>query len=166
MIVSTAFSGLPVDQGSVIRRYQHQAPVDVVGMASALGVNVWEDALDPGISGKLIPDQINGGQSGYSIVVNAPEAYVRKRFTVAHELAHFLLHRNAAGAGISDDVYYRSGLSGGMETQANQLAAEILMPFSLINSLFNTGMRDVEGLASALHVSIPAMKIRLGIPLG
>jgi len=99
-------------------------------------------------------------------MVNSTEAPVRQRFTIAHEIAHFLLHRHlleSKGA-LVDDTMYRSGLSTAEEAAANKMAAHILMPFSLINSLSNNGFNSVESLARQLQVSKTAMKIRLGIP--
>jgi Zn-dependent peptidase ImmA (M78 family) len=59
---------------------------------------------------------------------------------------------------------YRSGLSSAEEAEANKLAAQILMPRDLIKELKRSGVKDVEGLADHLQVSVPAMKVRLGIP--
>jgi len=148
-----------------IRRFQNTPPVNVREIAENLGLKVWEmSSLPTDVSGKLFLDE-NGGTSGFSIGVNAHEGYFRKRFTVAHELAHFLLHRNLIGNGIQDDALYRSGLSNQVETEANRLAADILMPYSLIERLQKEGVRSVDGLAAKLEVSSPAMKIRLGIPV-
>jgi hypothetical protein len=93
---------------ATIRRFQNEAPVDVVRLAEAFGLRVWESImLGPGISGKLMPDAKNGGSAGYSILINAEEAVVRKRFTIAHELAHFILHKDDIGEGFVEDVFYR-----------------------------------------------------------
>jgi hypothetical protein len=153
------------EMDQTIRPFQQEAPVDVSGLARALGVNVWElHSLPPTISGKIWKDDRNGGTSGFSIGVNASEAYVRKRFTVAHELAHFLLHRNRITNELVEDTMYR-GLGGREEAQANKLAADILMPFALINKLMSRGITDVDELASRFQVSGVAMRIRLGIPV-
>lgn len=153
--------------GQIIAKYQKKAPVNVVAIAGELGLNVWETrSLAPNISGKIFRDPLNGGFSGFSITVNTNESVLRKRFTVAHEIAHFLLHRRQLDEGeLVDDTMYRSGLSSTEEAQANKLAAQILMPHTLIESLIASGVRDVEGLANNLQVSIPAMRIRLGIPI-
>jgi hypothetical protein len=72
-------------QAGVIERFQHSAPVDVTALAEALGLKVWEDdSLPAGISGKLFQDPVRGGAERYSITERASDAYVRKRFTVAH----------------------------------------------------------------------------------
>jgi Zn-dependent peptidase ImmA (M78 family) len=153
--------------GPIIARFQQSAPVDVVKMAEALGVRVWElSDLEPHISGKLFKDPTNGGPSGYSIGVNAKEAFVRKRFTVAHELAHFILHRNRIKTELVDDTMYRSGLvSSAEEVEANKMAAFILMPLKLVKQLMDNGIKDVDMLAKILQVSGSAMRIRLGVPV-
>lgn len=149
---------------TVITQFQREAPVDVVGLAQALGLKVWEMPLDPFISGKLFKDLQNGGSSGYSIGVNKAEAFVRKRFTVAHEIAHFVLHRNRISNELVDDTMYRSqNVSSAEELQANNLAAGILMPLHLIQIVMNRGIRDVDALARAFKVSGTAMRIRLQI---
>ena len=150
--------------GTTLSRFQKEAPVHVIGLANALGMNVWELQLPSNISGKIWRDSQNGGTSGYSIGVNSAEAFVRKRFTVAHECAHFILHRNQITNELVEDTMYR-GLDGKEEAEANRLAADILMPYHLIQRLMDSGMTDVDQLASKLQVSGPAMRIRLGIPV-
>jgi Zn-dependent peptidase ImmA (M78 family) len=146
--------------------FQLAAPVDVVGIATNLGIKVWEASLAPTISGVLKQDAEHGGHSGFVILVNKTEAYARKRFTVAHELAHYFLHRDRLGVGgLQDDTFYRSGLPTEDEYQANALAADILMPYSLIEKLKIEGINSIEGLANKLDVSVAAMKVRLQIPV-
>lgn len=147
--------------------HQRSAPVNVIGFANDLGIKVWtSEKLGTGISGKLFKDPELGGVSGYAIVVNGAHPEVRRRFTIAHEIAHFVLHRDAVGAGISDNEFYRSSLSNKLETEANKLAAEILMPYALIKGIKDKQRLsdgDAKALAKALNVSEVAMKIRLGI---
>jgi hypothetical protein len=152
--------------GQVIAKHQQAAPVDVVGIANELGLRVWEmPSLPPTISGKIFRDPLNGGESGFSIAVNASEHSTRKRFTIAHEIAHFILHRNHLESGdVVDDAMYRSKLTSQEETQANNLAAQILMPGQLIQALIKAGYTQPEQLAEKLEVSPTAMKIRLGVP--
>jgi hypothetical protein len=157
---------VPRQFDDIIRKHQRTAPVNVIALASEMGVSVWEsDKLGPQISGKLFRDPKNGGTSGWSILVRATDPLVRKRFTVAHEVSHFVLHRSEIGDGITDDEFYRSSLSNAQEAQANQLAADILMPFRLLNDLTAEGVTEVDALASRLEVSLTALKIRLGIPV-
>jgi len=155
------------DSIEIIKKYQLREPVDVVALANDLGMKVWtSQKLSDEISGKLFQDINLGGDAGYAIVVNGKHPEVRRRFTIAHEVAHFLLHRKEVGAGISDNQFYRSNLSNKQETEANKLAADILMPRKLINTIKEKNYlddSDTKALAKALNVSEVAMKIRLGI---
>lgn len=152
-----------IQSNPMIQRFQQFVPVDVTGLAEALGLNVWEDDdLPKGVSGKLFKDSEDGGTAGYSIVVRASDAYVRRRFTVAHEIAHFLLHRNLIGNSITDDEWYRSDLSNAQEAEANRLAADILMPDSLLAANIKRYGADSGVLAPLFEVSEIAMQIRLG----
>jgi Zn-dependent peptidase ImmA (M78 family) len=151
----------PETTGQIIERFQQQAPVDVMGIAEALGLRVWEDDINP-YSGKITRDSEHGGPSGYSIIVNAMEPTNRKRFTIAHEVAHFILHSDELLNGDIEETLYRGGLSDKMEAEANKLAADILMPLSLIERLIAQGQSSIEELADALEVSKTAIGIRLG----
>ena len=140
------------------------APVDVVAYAENLGLKVWEQTLRDGISGEIRRDAKHGGTAGYSILVNARDSRTRKRFTVAHEIAHYLLHRDQIGDGLSDNSLYRSGLTTLAEVQANKKAAEILMPIKLIEKEIKAGAITIPHLAQRFDVSEQAMSIRLGVP--
>src|ERR1035441_3309460 len=49
--------------GEIIKRFQQQAPVDVMGIAESLGLRVWEDDINP-YSGKITRDPIHGDLPG------------------------------------------------------------------------------------------------------
>lgn len=147
-----------------IRGFQKNPPINVVRIASAFGLKVFNDDLAQGVSGKIFRDAEFGGPSGFSIVINSKEPALRQRFTIAHEIAHYLLHRDKIGDGIIDDALYRSGLSSSDESKANGLAADILMPFDLIESEVRKGKKTIEELADLFRVSQAAMSVRLGIP--
>jgi hypothetical protein len=145
----------------VIRRYTNKAPVNIVGLAQALGITVRQADIGEN-SGEIFRDLARGGFSGFCIVVNAAHPKVRKRFTVAHELGHFLMHRDRITNRLIDDRMYRSRLDSTKETEANQRAADLLMPRKLIGELRLAGIKSVEELASRFEVSTQAMKNRLG----
>lgn len=154
-----------LDAQEIIRRHQSSAPVQVVPIAEDMGIKVyrqtgWPDTL----SGMICRDKQRGGHSGYAIFVNASHAETRRRFTIAHEIAHFALHRSLIGDGIKDDALYRSGLSSAVEAQANALAADILMPWHLVNAEIAKGNDTVPLLASVFKVSRSSMSIRMGVP--
>lgn len=118
----------------IARRYTQSAPVDLEAMASALGIRVNMNAhmRDPDTSGLIK----KGSDGVYRIEVNANDCAKRKKFTLAHEISHYLLHRDLIDrAAVIDDGMYRSGLSSEIERQANRLAAELLMPEQVVRNL-------------------------------
>ena len=145
----------------VIRRFTSSVPVNIVGLSRSLGIAVRQAALRDN-AGEILRDLAGGGFSGYSIIVNATDPKVRKRFTVAHELGHFLLHRDRIGNRLVEDRMYRSGLGNTRETEANKLAADLLMPRRLVGDLRRAGISSAAELASRFEVSVDAMRIRLG----
>lgn len=142
--------------------FKRSAPVNVLGAANALGISVYSKKLPANVSGILRRDASLGGDSGFVILVQEHPVN-RQRFTIAHEIGHFVLHRQSAESGIQDDEFYRA-LPGPLEREANQFAAELLMPWPLIKSLQDKGVTGLSELAQALQVSKQALAIRLGIP--
>ena len=131
---------------------------------------------DCGIILKLIFDE--NGSSGsikvtndrkYIISVNVLHIYGRQRFTMAHELAHYILHKDEIDVnGISDDAIYHSGKSELIEIEANRKAADIIMPSqSIINQYMKYKPQKTEThvlvnkMAIDFSVSELAMEIRL-----
>jgi hypothetical protein len=151
----------PVDPLSIVARYQNSPPVNLDAIARDLGIIVHRVPLGPGISGQLLPDR-NDGSSGFSIYINSSEHPNRQRFTLAHELAHFILHRDLIDSGVVDDTMYRSQLSDVYEVQANRMAADILMPLRLVRA-YRAKKPNVGALADIFRVSSQAMQIRLDV---
>lgn len=149
------------EQVNIILSFQHNFPVKVGAIANAFNIVVKRSTLKPGISG-----QIKEEDGVVLIKINRHDSLGRQRFTLAHEIAHFLLHRDKLKDGIEDTILFRSALSDKLEVEANRLAADIVMPFSLIESIefpSNTRLEvKTEYLANLAELSIPAMEIRLG----
>lgn len=139
-------------------------PINVIPLAKRLGIRVYGAPWPGGISGKIQKDEERGGESGFAIFVNKDHPEVRRRFTVAHEIAHYVLHERLIGDGVFDDAMYRSGLPHHEEIQANALAADILMPREMVRKLQRVHGDDVAQMAQAFNVSQQAMSIRLGLP--
>lgn len=160
---SFTWDKLDPDQKGIIKRFQTKLPVDIRGLAKELGVPIKAATLPPNISGEIRPD----GNGNFVIRVSRHDSVGRQNFTVAHELAHFMLHRPLIGSGITDDALYRSNQSDKVEAEANRLAADILMPADKVAErrqvIERFGLSDVtEALASTFAVSPAAMSIRLG----
>ena len=104
-------------------------PVDVEAIAHALDVRIELGSFPPrdGVSGCIVRTK-----TGTVIGVNRDDALVRRRFTIAHELGHFVLHEFTDVHVASkkrlnrDDRAARAIDPIGFE--ANAFAAALLMP--------------------------------------
>lgn len=147
-----------------LTQYQQSAPTDVTGLCRDLGI---------ACHGKTMPDEVSGyiervGDYDYQIVYNKRHAPVRQRFTIAHELGHYYLHRDILGKGTGDTKAYRSEVPGHCnaditpwhETEANAFAADLLMPKNLIQGWVKEGL-GFEEIRSKLEVSQSALSFRL-----
>src|SRR5439155_18530777 len=71
------------------------------------------------------------GRVGWAFVSEA-DSLARRRFTAAHELGHFILHRAVMGRFRADtEATLREAdeeVADRMEREANRFAAELLMP--------------------------------------
>lgn len=109
------------------------------------------------------PDHISGtiiDQKGFVMIgVNSNHSKVRQRFTIAHELAHFLLGHEL-GDKIIDDVFDRPTEK---EREANEFAAELLIPKDMLEEDIKTKRikLKIPDLARRYEVSEQAMSIRL-----
>jgi Zn-dependent peptidase ImmA (M78 family) len=146
--------------------------VDVDRIANELGLGPVPDAtFNQDISGciRLKP----GGQ--WEIAYNPAHSEVRRRFTIAHEIGHFIYHRDRLekGAGTSDTLAYRIDsriypnrhIGWLQEYQANNFASNLLIPAHELELARAQGM-DEEALAKRFRVSKAAIRIRLGTTPG
>ena len=152
------------------------APVDVYRLARKYA-KVVDVAMDDGISGMLIPLEQSKDSKRWVIAVNKAQSMVRKRFTVAHELGHLRLHGfTSPHADRGFKVRFRlSRTSDGSvaeEIEANQFAAELLMPTEVLMTRLSkldveyapAGLDEdnlLKKLALEFNVSQQALSIRL-----
>ncbi len=135
-------------------------PVNPAQIALSLGVRVEKSFGEiTNNSGQPLSGEFNLENGEPVIKYNSTEALVRQRFTVAHELGHYVLdhgprHRDEAqNFSINNyDLY---------EVAANNFAAELLMPAEAIRNLIGQGETTLQTLANSFNVSTVAMNIRL-----
>lgn len=110
------------------------APIPVEEVAQKYDIAIGTTASDK-FSGVLL--RKDDGTS--YIAVNDKESPARQRFTIAHELGHYFLHKNTQTfidfRGNDENVIHNP-----KERQANQFAAALLMPKKILQ-------KDIEGIA-------------------
>lgn len=113
------------------------------------------------------PEEISGvffKKDGKQVLgVNQDEHENRRRFTIAHEIGHYLLHpASLLHYDRPEVVHFRSkNVLGPEEREANFFAAELLMPEELLRKCIDNGITSVSELASQFKVSKEAMSYRL-----
>ena len=146
-------------------------PVPVADIARRLDCEISYEPLDADVSGLLYRDE---NDQRRVIGVNSREPPLRQRFTIAHELGHLLLHRGrpliVEKLVLINARSTKTGASVKEEREANQFAAGLLMPATLVKEEARrlVGERSpvsdrwlVEQLAKQFQVSAQAMEYRL-----
>ncbi|MAG44831.1 hypothetical protein CL633_02990 [bacterium] len=166
----------------ILKKYYDQIPVPIIQIANDLGINVYNAEFDSDrISGSILKE--NGD---FSIYVNKNEPSYRKRFTIAHELGHFIENKDILEKQGEHYDYKASKLNNSKvlfrfnsnvvlpskeerlrEIKANKFAANILMPE---DNFFEAWKKhsSMQDIANEFDVSILAASIRaekLGLSL-
>jgi Zn-dependent peptidase ImmA (M78 family) len=152
----------------LIENNVRRAPVPVDAIARSLGVDVRYAPTTDDVSGALVRD----GKSAV-IAVNSAQHENRQRFTIAHEIGHFILHKRTEKHFDEDfRIDYRNSVSSEAtqrdEIEANAFAAALLMPESFLKRDFlRMGTDEIDAdhamrtLAVRYKVSRRAMELRL-----
>jgi Zn-dependent peptidase ImmA (M78 family) len=145
-------------------------PTPITKLANAEGILLVEEPFrDDEVSGVLLREP---GHT--TIIVNAANANVRQRFTIAHEIGHYKLHKGTVYLDGRARINFRDGRASmatdSEEIEANTFAAALLMPTEWIRTAFESVVRQgavnsedelAEILAGRFVVSRQAMQIRL-----
>ncbi len=140
------------------RYWDRYIPVNIDEIAHKMGVEIrYQPILEGGsdISGRF--DIINGVPV---CTVRNTDVLQRQRFTLAHELGHFVLNH---GGGFRDNsASFNIYNYDQREVDANQFAAELLMPkLAIEHILAHHDAQTVPTLAELFNVSQQAMTYRL-----
>jgi Zn-dependent peptidase ImmA (M78 family)/DNA-binding XRE family transcriptional regulator len=133
-------------------------PVPVRRLAERCGVGVLEERFGDALSGMVVV------LDDHAVIgVNSNHHPVRQRFTIGHELGHYLLDhhdRFHIDLGPSEEHGHPPGYDWRSERAANEFAAELLMPTQLVHAAFQSHP-SAPDLASDFEVSELAMGYRL-----
>ena len=123
-------------------------------------IEIKYDTMDIAKSGSL--SCVDGK---WIMCINSSHNPKRQRFTMAHELGHYILHK---GKNIEfvDTTFFRSDEMDSIEYNACEFASRLLMPEDKLRKLIDEDrIKNIGELASRFEVSSAAMKYRV-ISLG
>jgi Zn-dependent peptidase ImmA (M78 family) len=128
-------------------------PVPVELIARSLGANLSYHPYEGELSGMLFHD------SNRTVIgINSLHHPNRQRFTIAHECAHLLLHKNQevfidrGSIRFNRDAKSAEG-SDAHEIEANRLAAELLMPRKFLEKDIADMTTDIEDEAAITELA-------------
>ena len=132
-----------------------------------LGIHLTIIPLDNSQSGFIVYDE---NIERFVITINANHGVRRQNFTMAHELAHYFLHRDI----IMEKGQLDKGLLGDLnnddrllEREANRLAGNLLMPLQSIREIISINNFDINNpenirqIADIFGVSEEVLKIQM-----
>jgi Zn-dependent peptidase ImmA (M78 family) len=160
---------------SVLKDLLNTIPVNVERLIKSEGItlnkNATKEEIGRGINRYNIGEIKKSGEE-YQILILGSDHYYRKRFTMAHELGHYILHKEKIdkfGAITDSEEYKAEGITPEEEAAADAFAAETLMPEEEVRKIFEETMKNqsnkeeetIEEMSKMFQVSKPAMKLRL-----
>jgi hypothetical protein len=145
----------PVPIGEIICEYSRlKFPASPVVAVEGRALGKFEGALYPVHDNKA-----------WAVVYNSAVSNGRRRFTLAHEFGHYLMHRTLLPDGIEcgeDAITFRDG--GDLEAEADEFAAYLLMPLDdfrrQIPSDADPTLDDLSAVAERYGVSLIACVLR------
>lgn len=142
----------------------YKLPVGVIKIANDCGIEVYEKDMGNDISGKITYDKTN---KEFYITVNKNNSKERQRFSVAHELGHYFLHKDILVKEETHiDTLYRANdikdeEARKREKEVDYFAGALLMNKLMLENLYED--YDIASLADIFKVSVSAMTVRMDI---
>jgi len=151
-----------LEASKIIDRFGIKRPEDIriKDITYALGVDVVEGPLE-GAAASLVT---LGDRAMIRISDSEPYSG-RRRFSIAHELGHFVLGHGHALQKVCSNRDLNTWYGGTEEVQANTFAAELLLPSTLVKPLCDVDAPDISfdlirKIASDFRASLTATAIR------
>lgn len=151
----------------VLKSLRYKEPLDVHALVARNGIEVQTRKMERSIPGMMVTTK-----SATLITLNASLPLNQQRFVLAHLLGHFVLHGKTAEVfidrttpitGAGPDVRKRIT----QEMEANEFAAELLMPEDVIRDRFETArpypynIESLRPLAAQFGINELVLAIRL-----
>jgi Zn-dependent peptidase ImmA (M78 family) len=144
--------------GFVSQRFVRSTPVDLIQLCKDLGLRV-QEVPARGFDGALVRSK--SGQKGIVAVKASMREASRKRFTIAHEIVHFVIPHHRLLKNVCEEKKIDSFDSrlNRPEIEANEFAAELLLPSALLTTRFKTAefsLSEISTVAAEFETSLTA----------
>jgi Zn-dependent peptidase ImmA (M78 family) len=131
---------------------------ELSAIADRIGLRIREVEAD-GFDGSLV--RALDGPKGIIAVNSAIRELTRKRFTIGHEIGHYLIphHRSLRNVCRSEDIERWHSSLASAEREANEFSAELLLPRRLVAprlGLKNPSLHTIRAVAREFSTSLTA----------
>lgn len=141
------------------KTFQTDYYAEVILIARRLGLSVYDVAFENNsISGYIEIDE--DIPQNNKICVNKSHCDERKRFTIAHEIGHYVLDHLNSDCKRYRRVDYDNGDNTAQESQANKFAAILLMPKDMVKEIW-IKFHDIQIVAATFGVSVESASYRI-----
>jgi len=142
----------------VAQKFIKTAPPDLTALCRDLGLRIREVPAN-GFDGALVRSK--AGQKGIVAVKASIREKSRKRFTIAHEIGHFVIphHRNLGNICEDRKIESFDRHLNQPEIEANEFAAELLLPSAVLRRRFNLAefsLAQISAVAADFEASLTA----------
>ncbi len=141
--------------------YLNEPPIDVYELAKNNGLDIVE--IDFPAAQNQIAGFVTIKDGANKLYVNLSDSPNRRNFTVAHELGHWILHRDELETNPNRSVLFRIAIgklnTDPLERQANIFAANLLVPLELLEKYRDK--ETIDQLAARFGVSKDVIGYRL-----
>ncbi|MDC3416674.1 ImmA/IrrE family metallo-endopeptidase [Aquibacillus salsiterrae] len=136
----------------LIEKYNYQPPIPVEDLIAKLGLTIREVSTELDIDAKLDANKMR-------ITVNRFQTNpFRRRFSLAHELGHFVLNHHIKPWEFEDPETGKSFV----EPEADEFAGSLLLPQQLLTEHIKKGV-PLNDIQTKFQVSNQALWVRLEI---
>lgn len=136
---------------------------DLIDIAKALGIEVFESDFTeyPNVDG-LLEYKDENNKPAPKIFLNKDRPNTRKKFTLAHEIGHYVLHKDDKVRYRIDELDYSNDSETiKLETEANYFAASLLVPTDKLKKILSLSNNDYNITADFFGVSKPVIENRI-----
>lgn len=141
--------------------WDQELPVNIEAICKAYGVNIYKRRMPNDLSGMIVKRAHNDTADAF---IDMDEPDIRQRFTLAHELGHFIERTKVAhddefgfqeirSSSLSEDYFPH-------EFFADEFAGSLLIPRKKLSELQKQGKAEDE-IAKAFKVSVAALRKRI-----
>lgn len=143
--------GVPINKRSGLAHF----PLNLAEVCYCCGLNYEEvDYFPEDVEALIIP-----GNNYLIAAINKNSPAPRWRFSLAHQLCHFLLHNYPAV--LEGTVKHGAALDIESECEADAFAVELLIPSPVLNSYFHAGHHSAADVARKFLVIDSVAKLAL-----